>query len=866
MDPTIEFLAASTEFYAPLASVPPGDDDLAPVPVPVDWSSATTDVWRTWRRPARAYQVEDGWKVHVSARAERVQEVLDAVAGTCFAHDVPFKHLATRRFFWWANQKYAHRAQSGKFIAAYPTDADAALRLMERLRDALSGEDGPSILSDRRFRDSRTVHYRYGAFVSRARIRADGTRSLLVRDGHGRLVADRRGVGFHLPKGITDPFALVDAAGGDAATRSPDGIGGARFGGFAVESPVRFTNAGGTYRGRQLATGRPVFLKEARAHTGLRDDHATAQRQLREEWATLTELHALVPGLAPEPIEYFQVWRHEFMAVEHVEGIPLSSWLATHHPLLRAGSTVADFAAFYTRCEKIAAGVDDALSRLHAAGYLFVDNSPGNMLVAADDSVRLVDFGAAHRLGGIFLAAGTPGYSPPKRIVGSDLSVYDDYGLAALTQHLFGPLQLVLELNPDAAAHLHHDLSELAPVPPHLWMQATRFFVPSGPTALPSPEAVAVDPLRHLADLRDRVADAVLAMAETAHPARVFPTIPAGYLTNTSCVAYGTAGVVHALRRAGRPLPEGLLDRLRTDALGSVTELPPGLFAGLAGIARVLADAGLLQEAGDLLAAADRHPLTGESATLFGGVAGIALTHLAMYGYTGEQWHVDRAVALAGTLPPGDRLAEWLGPDDAVGLMHGRSGVALFLHQLAGVTGAVPYQDRALRLLHAELDRAVDPEAGTGLYFPVSAADNRIMPYLYAGTAGVAFAAVRCARATGDERLAAAMPGLLAPLRLPYTAMPGLCQGLAGTTFTLAEHSRLTGDPAARADAVRSARYLFKYAVPHPTGVRFLGDQLLRYSAELWSGSAGVLLALSHVLDARPDALLTVDSLIGARP
>jgi hypothetical protein len=48
--------------------------------------------------------------------------------------------------------------QSGKFRAAYPAGVEQARRLMELLRDALRDEDGPYVLTDRRFGDSRTVH------------------------------------------------------------------------------------------------------------------------------------------------------------------------------------------------------------------------------------------------------------------------------------------------------------------------------------------------------------------------------------------------------------------------------------------------------------------------------------------------------------------------------------------------------------------------------------------------------------------------------------------------------------------------------------------------------------------------------------
>ncbi|MET8154325.1 class III lanthionine synthetase LanKC [Actinoplanes sp. NPDC049668] len=850
----MEFAGADREFYAPPDDDGDDGDVLRPARIPGGWIDVRSGVWRSWHRPEREAQPDDGWKVHVSARAERIQHVLDTAAALCFAQGVAFKHLATSAGYFGQQAKHANRAQSGKFIAAYPVDVAAARQLMTALHAALAGEDGPFILSDRPFQDSNVVFYRYGAFTRRVRHQADGTLALLTRDGHGNLVNDRRGVSFHLPPGISDPFH----------TETVEPPPAADLNGFRIESAIRFTNAGGIYLGRESATGRRVVCKEARPHVGLREDGPSAIEQLRAEYDILTTLHRLAPGLAPEPIAHFSQWKHEFLVMEHIPGESLGPWMVRRTPLVRAGATAAEFAHFYERCATVLAQVEQAIRRLHAIGYLFVDMSPTNVMVDGDDTARLVDFGSAQRIGASFVAGVTPGFLPPESIVRDDPREHDLFGLSRLAQQCLGPLQLVVDRNPDALAHLHHDLSDVAPVPPVLWQRATSHHVPRNDPRLPTPAQVAADPVGHLTALREGVADALVAMADLTDERRVFPTIPQGHQSNTVCVAYGTAGVVHALHRAGRALPDGLIERLCRDALRQAGELGPGLFAGLAGIAQVLAATGRLDEARELLAVADRHPLTGSCATIFAGAAGVAQTHLSLYWRTGDEHHLERACALAAALPSDEALTDHLGADDATGLMHGRSGVALMLQQLAGVTGDGRYLARAVRLLHAELDRAVDGDT-SGLMFPASVTDRRIMPYLFAGSAGTAFAVTRVLRAVADERLAIALPRLLAPVHLTYTVMPGLLQGLAGFAFTLADHALLTGDGSAQDAALRAARALFKYAVPHETGVRILGDQLLRFSAELWSGSAGVLLGLTHVLDPRPDALFTVDELIDAR-
>ncbi|QMU78066.1 protein kinase/lanthionine synthetase C family protein [Streptacidiphilus sp. PB12-B1b] len=871
----IPYIIADREFYAPLECSRERGEEYRPSQVPQGWLETESAIWTMWYHQGVLRGVEDGWKVHVSARPGRQAAVLDLVADVCFAQDVAFKHLSSHLFYFWTHHKHASRAQGGKFIAAYPTGVDAARTLMESLRETLADEEGPYILSDRRYRDSRTVHYRYGGFTPRSRLTADGTRTLLVRDGDGREVEDRRGVAFHLPAGVADPFTTVaKAAPTPAAAPAPKAADPApkaaapapiTVHGFVFEQAVQYSNAGGAYLAHEAATGRPVFIKEARAHTGLSAGDVTAIEQLRREWEILRALHAAAPGLAPEPVGYFHQWEHAFMVTERIGGAPLNRWMVLNQPMLGVDRRPEEFTEYHARCRRILSQVEQALERLHALGYLFVDVSPGNVLVTDDDQVRLIDFEGVHRLGTDFAFIGTPGYTPPTALVGDDLAIYDDYGLSALALLLLGPFHQVVIRNPDALAHLRHDLHERAPVPEPLWQLATRYHRPGTPgrdpqgAPLPGPEQVAAEPERHLADLRDAIADGLLAMAEPEHPARVFPTIAEGYQSNTLCVAYGTAGVAHALHRAGRELPDGVLDRLRREAVDSADDLGPGLYVGASGIARVLADQGHPEEARSLLAAADRHPLTKESATLFGGSAGLALAHLGLYRHTGDQQHVDRALELAAALPSSRELTPLLGPDDATGLLHGRCGIALMLQQLSLVTGDSAHLARGVELLHAELDRAVDPGAA-GLEFPVSAVDQRSLPYLFCGSAGMAHTVTRYLRVVDDARLAEALPRLLASLRITYTVMPGLYQGLSGLGLALAEHADLTGEQASRRDATRVARALFKYAVNHPTGVRLLGDQLMRYSTDLWSGSAGLLLFLSHLLEPRPDPLFTVDA------
>jgi class III lanthionine synthetase len=850
---TYGYVLADDDFYLPLSDVAEVGREFAPTKTPTGWTATDHGMWRNWRAHDAAIP-EEGWKVHISSQLGEAQNVLDAVAETCFSEGVSFKHIRGRLFFLAVHHKHGPRQQAGKFCVAYPRDEETARRLMDRLAARLRDAEGPYILTDRRYRESRVVHYRWGSFMLRGRRRPDGRQDWLVRDGFGNDVLDERGPAFSLPDGITDPFA-------ESADESHDGsivLGGS----YRIDRLLQHSNAGGSYQARDLRFGRRVFIKEARAHNGLGWDGSTAKERLRREREVLMRLHAASPGVCPEPLDYFREWEHEFLVTEFVAGVGLNRWAATRSPIIQARPARRDFDAYYAECERILGCLDRTLTRIHDSGYRFGDLSPTNIMVDAAGAVRLVDFEAASPLDVPAIRMGTDGFTPPPELIDATPAAQDDYGASAVALMLLFPFHGVLQRRPGNLMLLRRDLEEHAPVAPTVWHRAERYCqMEQGhrEQPLPSPRDLDAKPRESLEWLAGELRRDLLGRAEATDGSPTFPTVPQGFETNTTCIAYGTAGVVHALRRTGAELPPDLIEHFRTEALRDGGDLAPGLHVGAAGVAWVLADLNLLEEAAAVLDDAREHPLARRSVTLGEGLAGIGLAHLALHRHTGDARLLDRAATAGDAILLDPELTARLGPNGAIGLLHGRAGVALFLYFLAQETGDERYLAAGAALLHEELDLAVVLRDGA-LSFPDDATAARAMPYLYAGSAGVAFVLTRYAASAPDERFAARLPLILDDVRKRCTTQAGLYCGLAGLAFVLSEHADWTGDVGEAAAAVSLATGLMKHAIPHMDGIRFLGDGLMRYSAELWSGSAGVLLALDRVLHGGRDHFFTIDA------
>ena len=859
----MSFLVADEDYYEPWDTADPGPRyDVGPMPA--GWARRDSGVWTHWG-PADLVLPDQGWKAHVSSSLPNAQSVLAVVSAACAELGVPFKHLAGHRTFLLAHDKHANRVQSGKFCTLYPPTEECALRLLRRLSEDLAGISGPFVLSDRRFGESECVSYRYGAFRGSVRVDAEGNQIHTMAGADGRDIDDERRPEFHLPPGVSDPFrqAAPEAAAGPVSLH-----------GYTFEAVLRHSNAGGAYRFRS-ADGDTVFVKEARAHNGYTTDGADAKTRLSAEYLVLRAIHRREPGLCPRPVELFHHWENSFLVTEFTPGMQLYRWMVTTNPAIRVGPDAASFADYHRRALAVLDQLEEQLHRLHELGYVFVDLSPTNVLVDEDDRVRLVDFEAVQPVESVQRIMGTPGYLHPdaRSVAERDPVELDRFGLAALALLLVFPAHEVAERHPAVLDHLHADLSELAPIAPRLWRWATRCHDRTEDSPLPTPRSVRADTVAALGRLADQTADTLEAMAQPDHPERVYPTNPLGHQTDTRAVAAGTAGVLHALHRSGRACDPAVVRRLRDDALAAVDTSAPGLLYGSAGIACVLAELGEADAAETLLTSAAAHPLNGTSATLGGGAAGTALGLLVHHRRTGEQRWLELAQRLLERVPDGDELTSRLSPTNRSGLIGGRTGVALALYDLYRRTGDPQPFARGMRLLGQELAYA-QPLPVDGLGFKTSHADRRVYPYLFAGSAGYAAVLSRYLAHRPDAEFdEAAEPGpgaadvlerCLRACSARFAVFPGLFPGLAGLAVTLADAGKRLGRPELIDTALTSARGLFRYAIPREDGVGWLGEPGHRLSADLWSGSAGILLALRYLTESAPSSLDTLDGHLAA--
>jgi serine/threonine-protein kinase len=200
---------------------------------------------------------------------------------------------------------------------------------------------------------------------------------------------------------------------------------GQQFGPFAIEEEIGSGAMGTVYRGRYLKTGRLVALKMIAP--GLGDDESV-QARFERETAVLKQLKH------PNIVRLFATGRYQgtpFYAMEYVEGESLERVLQRRGRL--------------TWQEVVTVGkqICAALQHAHEQGIIHRDLKPSNLMLTADGTVKLTDFGIAKDLDVTQLTdanctVGTAAYMSPEQCRGErNLTPRSDlYSLGVLLYEL----------------------------------------------------------------------------------------------------------------------------------------------------------------------------------------------------------------------------------------------------------------------------------------------------------------------------------------------------------------------------------------------------------------------------------------------
>ncbi|GAB7185120.1 hypothetical protein ATKI12_4951 [Kitasatospora sp. Ki12] len=821
---------------------------------PDGWRREQRGLW-TALRPEGVRLPEQGWKVHVSAVEEEAAGTLAVVARICTSRRVAFKFLRSPAALRVANGKFTGRGGSGKFITVYPGSDEQFIELAEELARELDGRHGPYVLTDLRI-GTAPVYARYGAFVELWCQDGTGRAVPALRDPTGELVPDSREPVFRLPGWVEPPEALRPhlAARAAATGELP----------YRILEVLQFSAAGGIYLAERPDSGGRVVLREARPYAGLDAAGADALTRLRREQWALERLAGL--DCVPRLHEVRTVWEHTFLVQEHIEGVQLFAEAVRRYPLVHQDCTAEQRAAYARWVDGVVAGLEKALGALHERGVRFGDLHPANVVLRPDGSVVLVDFEYAAELTDRRVpTAGAAGLPVPPGLDGAEA---DRYQLWASWLMLLMPLLELADRDPGKLPALERRAREWfglgpeeGPVRPGTLAAWTAL---KARTALT--ESASERRGRELlagpswTPARNELVAGIHAGATPDRPDRLFPGDVAGFADGGTGVAHGAAGVLYALHRSGadpqayEEYTDWLVAALRRRGARPGTG---GLYDGPLGIAVVLARLGRPEAAEELLAAA-RAARPARQVGLFGGRAGAALARLRLADALGGRRETADALADACELAAVVRgeTVDGLDAPAAAGLLYGLAGIALLQLRLYRRTGERWLLDAARTALERAVAQCVRVPDGSVQVLEA----GRRLAYLDRGSSGIALVVrefLESAGLPGGEEFLADVRKVCAP---GFIREPGLFRGRVGLTLALdrlgaGEAGDGQQDGWVTGQVAEQVARLQWHLVARPEGLLVPGMRLRRFSADLHTGAAGVLLGLWGLEEERGDVL-----------
>ncbi|WP_344439824.1 protein kinase domain-containing protein, partial [Kitasatospora nipponensis] len=572
------------------------------------------------RMPVRAH----GWKLHISARPEQLPELVDLVVPVLLRHTCDVKFAAGVAVLRELNSGVRDPGAVGKAATVYPVEGEE-VALATELASALVGWTGPRVVSDRQLRPDAPVYYRYGLFQV-----AEGESTLLMTGPDGTSFPARAANRYRQPPWASDPFA-VQSSPPRTTTRVGDGR-------YRITAGITRSPNGHVYRAVEVATGRELVVKQARAFVAEDDAGIDAIGRLRHERRVLAALTG-VTGV-PQLVDYFRHGTEEYLVSSGCGPRDLRRDVLAFGPY--AASVPATGPTTGADGEGGDRGGDDrgdghrgdgdrdgdgpdggpgrtwwvlagalvrVLDAVHARGVVMCDLKPANVVLDPSGACSLVDFGVS-ALDGERPEGATPGYGLPGR---AQAQPADDYYALGMTLHyaLTGLDPVVVD--PDPATNRDRTLACLAGVlpdrrhPAHAVVAGLLSFDPARRTATAAqlragrrpvgdghpPPLRAALPLVSAGELGAIVDHTVTSCVRMAHA--LVAADPRGGEPRTLLSLYeGSAGLgLELLQHADLPDARAAAAELAhwTAAHPALEHLTPALYEGRTGVELFLADA-----------------------------------------------------------------------------------------------------------------------------------------------------------------------------------------------------------------------------------------------------------------------------------
>lgn len=399
--------------------------------------SPLQSIWR-YSRPPSFDLPQQGWKIHLSATILSAGQVLTATAPLLSNLQVQFKALSSLSELMKLNAGIFYGySQIGKFITVYPKTDEEFVFLAKELHLLTRHLRSPAVPFDFRFKKNSNVFYRFGVFRDQHKQPADNMQSTLLISPKEETIADSRNSSAP-PEGIKNP--LERKKKGLAKTKNPLQTN------YKVFRALTQRGKGGVYLAFDTTQdeARLCVIKEGRRNGETNWDGRDGYHRVENEKQVLEDLRRKQIQV-PQVYDSFELSGNFYLVTEFAAGSSLRK-------IISQGQLT------FSRVLAYAIQLSRLLSEIHAAGWVWRDCKPENIIVSEQEIITAIDFeGSCPEDCAEVLMWSTPDFTPPETFDKS-------YQMARTSEDLFSLgkiLFLLLESSlPISAANRYSSIKQ----------------------------------------------------------------------------------------------------------------------------------------------------------------------------------------------------------------------------------------------------------------------------------------------------------------------------------------------------------------------------------------------------------------------
>lgn len=807
-----------------------------------DWETSIDEnnLWKFYL-PQKKYIQEQGWKIHISANLDNAQETLDIVSEILEKYQVSFKHIIDKDKLRMLNCKTGNRVSSGKFITIYPQDS-VFVELLHKLYDALKlFERGPYILSDKCWKSS-NIYYRYGGF--KPIYSEDG--ELCIKDNNGNLVPDKRNAYYYIPPFIEEPEELSKNNKEDLTSNNESCLSK-----YKVKSCLRFSNSGGVYLAERKSDNKKVIIKEGRFRAGLDGNDRDAIERIDIENKYISRLSS-VDGIV-NIIECFKTWDNKFLVEEYVEGMSFTHWISKNYPF----HINQDEKVYTDKIKKIILKLKEIVTNMHEHNVGMGDLQPSNIIIGDNLEVTLIDFESANESTVKDKCAMlTLGFANE---LNENNRERDLYGIKKILRYAFlpiGPIDII-----DKNVILYHNdwiienfgmqtyefIKEIEnECDKHL--TKTKEYANQNNNDY-TPE----DSLTDLNSIIEKLGKGLLSDCNRERSGLIHGDVRQYETSDGEInILSGGFGAILALVKTGildETCTKWIEDKLETYNLEDISS---GLFTGKAGIATTLYEAGFKDKALEIFNGFNDN-YNCNDISLRSGLSGIGLSLAYLYLETNDERYLNECNTIFKYIKTFiDKnididIKDWSAVP--IGIIDGWCGVSIFTSTLYMITGDEKFYDLSVDLINKDL---INTRIEEDLEI-IQTVDKkgRLLPYLSGGTIGIGAAIWYLNKVSNNELYKKELDLIINTNKLRITFNSGLFDG-AGSFLIIPALIDKDSSKSKLIEINSALNKLNVHLIKNELELLCPGNLSYKLSSDLYSGNAGLILALNGILKSNP--------------